>query len=122
MARSKTAGKGKIAGMSFYYALSKYGINPFRETWLKHDSWLASAAFVLPNRCSLNPLEWENDSDCCVQGKFYTTYTCSPSVSSNTKATLTLNAFQKGGVGGGPSECDNQYYSDNTPDVALSTG
>ncbi|KAM7472190.1 hypothetical protein LguiA_010373 [Lonicera macranthoides] len=64
----------------------------------------------------------ENDSDCCVQGKLYTTYKCSPSVSSNTKATLTLNSFQKGGDGGGPSECDNQYHSDDTPVVALSTG
>ncbi|KAK2988382.1 hypothetical protein RJ640_019264 [Escallonia rubra] len=64
----------------------------------------------------------ENDSDCCVQGKSYSTYECSPSVSSNTKATLTLNSFQKGGDGGGPSECDNQYHSDDTPVVALSTG
>lgn len=64
----------------------------------------------------------ENDSDCCVQGKFYTTYTCSPPVTSGTKATLTINSFQKGGDGGGPSECDNQYHSDDTPVVALSTG
>ncbi|KAK9273132.1 hypothetical protein L1049_017939 [Liquidambar formosana] len=64
----------------------------------------------------------ENDSDCCVQGKLYTTYTCSPSVSSQTKAHLTINSFEKGGDGGGPSECDNQYHSDNTPVVALSTG
>lgn len=64
----------------------------------------------------------ENDSDCCVQGKFYTTYTCSPAVTSDTKATLTINSFQKGGDGGGPSECDNQYHSDDTPVVALSTG
>ncbi|KAL3723012.1 hypothetical protein ACJRO7_035234 [Eucalyptus globulus] len=28
----------------------------------------------------------------------------------------------KGGDGGGPSECDNQYHSDDTPVVALSTG
>ncbi|KAF7825164.1 putative ripening-related protein 1 [Senna tora] len=27
-----------------------------------------------------------------------------------------------GGDGGGPSECDNQYHSDDTPVVALSTG
>ncbi|TMW91202.1 hypothetical protein EJD97_014643 [Solanum chilense] len=33
-----------------------------------------------------------------------------------------LNSFQKGGDGGGPSECDNQYHSDDTPVVALSTG
>ncbi|KAI3719286.1 hypothetical protein L6452_20181 [Arctium lappa] len=39
----------------------------------------------------------QNDSDCCVQGKFYTTYTCSPPVTSDTKATLTINSFQKGG-------------------------
>ncbi|KAL4585539.1 hypothetical protein LXL04_010161 [Taraxacum kok-saghyz] len=35
----------------------------------------------------------ENDSDCCVQGD-----------------------------GGGPSECDKKYHSDDTPVVALSTG
>nr|KAJ0210480.1 hypothetical protein LSAT_V11C400173260 [Lactuca sativa] len=57
----------------------------------------------------------ENNSDCCVQGKFYTTYTCSPPVTGDTKATLTINSFQKGGDGGGPSECDNQYHSDDTP-------
>lgn len=35
---------------------------------------------------------------------------------------ISLNSFQKGGDGGGPSECDNQYHSDDTPVVALSTG
>ncbi|AES87877.1 putative rlpA-like protein, double-psi beta-barrel [Medicago truncatula] len=64
----------------------------------------------------------ENDFDCCVQGKMYTTYKCSPSVSTHTKAFLTLNSFQEGGDGGGPSACDNQYHSDDTPVVALSTG
>nr|GMD82360.1 putative ripening-related protein 1 [Ipomoea batatas] len=64
----------------------------------------------------------ENGSDCCKQGEMYTTYKCSPPVTGNTKATLTLNSFQKGGDGGGPSECDNQYHSDDTPVVALSTG
>ncbi|GFY90282.1 hypothetical protein Acr_07g0004790 [Actinidia rufa] len=64
----------------------------------------------------------ENDSDCCVEGKLYPIYRCSPTVSSNTKAVLTLNSFQAGGDGGGPSECDNQYHSDDTPVVALSTG
>ena len=43
----------------------------------------------------------ENDSDCCVQGKAYTTYKCSPAVSRHTKAELTLNSFEKGGDGGG---------------------
>ncbi|KAF6175166.1 hypothetical protein GIB67_022847 [Kingdonia uniflora] len=64
----------------------------------------------------------ENDSDCCVQGKMYPVYRCSPPMSSHTKAWLTLNSFQKGGDGGGPSECDNQYHDDDTPVVALSTG
>uniref|UniRef100_A0A2N9HQI1 Ripening-related protein 2 n=1 Tax=Fagus sylvatica TaxID=28930 RepID=A0A2N9HQI1_FAGSY len=64
----------------------------------------------------------ENDSDCYVQGKLYTTYKGSPPVSGHTKAKLTINSFEKGGDGGGPSECDNQYHSDDTPLVALSTG
>ncbi|KAL9385465.1 hypothetical protein Peur_022475 [Populus x canadensis] len=70
-----------------------------------------------PDQCNQ-----ENDSDCCKNGKYYTTYKCSPPVSGSTKATLTLNSFQKGGDGGAPSECDNQYHSDDTPVVALSTG
>ncbi|KAF9619074.1 hypothetical protein IFM89_005088 [Coptis chinensis] len=70
-----------------------------------------------PGQCNT-----ENDSDCCKQGKMYTIYKCSPPVSSQTKAVLTINSFQKGGDGGGPSECDNQYHSDDTPVVALSTG
>ncbi|CBI36323.3 unnamed protein product, partial [Vitis vinifera] len=52
----------------------------------------------------------------------YTTYKCSPTVSSHTKAYLTLNGFEKDEDGGAPSECDNQYHSDDTPVVALSTG
>lgn len=70
-----------------------------------------------PGQCNT-----ENDSDCCKKGKLYTTYNCSPQVVSQTKATLTINSFQKGGDGGGPSECDNQYHDDDTPVVALSTG
>ncbi|KAK6920142.1 hypothetical protein RJ641_016046, partial [Dillenia turbinata] len=63
----------------------------------------------------------ENDSDCCKQGEIYTTYTCSPPVSSNTAATLTLNSFEKSGDGGAESECDGDYHSNDTPVVALST-
>ncbi|KAD3337740.1 hypothetical protein R6Q59_027453 [Mikania micrantha] len=70
-----------------------------------------------PGQCNT-----ENDSDCCVNGQYYSTYTCSPPVSSRTTATLTLNSFQAGGDGGGPSECDNSYHSDDDPVVALSTG
>jgi hypothetical protein len=64
----------------------------------------------------------ENSSDCCVDDKLYHTCKCSPPVSSRTKATLTINSFEKGGDGGAPSECDNKYHPDNTPVVALSTG
>ncbi|KAI7724626.1 hypothetical protein M8C21_024965 [Ambrosia artemisiifolia] len=64
----------------------------------------------------------QNDSECCVEGRSYTTYTCSPPVSSRTKATLTLNSFEEGGDGGSESACDGQFHSDNTPVVALSTG
>lgn len=64
----------------------------------------------------------ENDSDCCQAGELYTTYTCSPPVSGSTGAVLTLNSLEDGGDGGGPSECDNKYHSDDTPVVTLSTG
>ncbi|CAL1410204.1 unnamed protein product [Linum trigynum] len=62
------------------------------------------------------------ESDCCKTGKQYTTYKCSPPVTASTKATLTWNSFEAGGSGGAPSECDNQFHSDDKPIVALSTG
>ncbi|XP_020984860.2 kiwellin-like [Arachis duranensis] len=52
----------------------------------------------------------------------YPQYTCSPPVSSSTKAILTLNGFSEGGDGGAPSECDDQYHQNSEPVVALSTG
>ncbi|KAA8516032.1 hypothetical protein F0562_019211 [Nyssa sinensis] len=64
----------------------------------------------------------QNGSDCCEEGKLYTTYKCSPKVSGLTKAVLTINSFEKDGDGGGPSECDNKFHSDKTMVVALSTG
>ncbi|KAJ0792624.1 putative RlpA-like domain superfamily, kiwellin [Helianthus annuus] len=64
----------------------------------------------------------ENNSECCVEGQFYTTYECSPPVSSTTEATLTLNSFQEGGDGGSESACDGSFHSDDTAVVALSTG
>ncbi|CAN4119077.1 unnamed protein product [Withania somnifera] len=70
-----------------------------------------------PGQC--NP---ENYSDCCKQGKIYTTYKCSPLVTGNTKAVLTPNSFQKGGDGGGPSnakvvdECDSTMGCDDEHD------
>ncbi|KAH6837989.1 hypothetical protein C2S53_000350 [Perilla frutescens var. hirtella] len=63
-----------------------------------------------------------NDSECCEEGKYYDTYKCSPPVSGRTKAFLTINGFEKGKDGGGPSECDGHYHSDDIPIVALSTG
>ncbi|KAL8238408.1 hypothetical protein R6Q59_014975 [Mikania micrantha] len=60
--------------------------------------------------------------ECCKSGQFYETYTCSPHITKHTKAKMTINNFEKGGDGGGPSECDNKYHSNDTPIVALSTG
>ncbi|KAG9452637.1 hypothetical protein H6P81_005541 [Aristolochia fimbriata] len=59
-------------------------------------------------------------TDCCKEGKGYTTYKCPP-VTSHTKTILTLNSFKKGGDGGAPAACDSKYHSDETPVVALST-
>ncbi|KAL7258928.1 hypothetical protein ACSBR1_004937 [Camellia fascicularis] len=70
-----------------------------------------------PGQCNT-----ENHSECCVEGKLYTTYKCSPKVSDHTKAVLTINSFAKGGDGGAPSECDNEFHSNDSPVVALSTG
>ncbi|KAJ3682264.1 hypothetical protein LUZ60_014837 [Juncus effusus] len=64
----------------------------------------------------------ENDSECCVTGQLYPQYTGSPKVTRHTHATMTINSFEAGGDGGGPSECDNQYHSDDELIVALSTG
>ncbi|KAJ1295060.1 hypothetical protein BS78_01G194900 [Paspalum vaginatum] len=48
----------------------------------------------------------------------------SPAVSSHggTPATMTVNGFQKGESGGGPSECDGKFHNDREMLVALSTG
>ncbi|XP_074573394.1 uncharacterized protein LOC141829782 [Curcuma longa] len=62
------------------------------------------------------------DSDCCQPGKSYPQYRCSPPVSGNTRAQLTVNCFQENCDGGAPSECDGQYHSDKDLVVALSTG
>ncbi|MBA0635108.1 hypothetical protein Godav_024808, partial [Gossypium davidsonii] len=63
-----------------------------------------------------------HDSDCCKEGKFYNTYTCSPLVSSHTKEILTLNGFGPKEDSGGPCECDNNCHKDSELIVALSTG
>ncbi|KAF7847544.1 hypothetical protein BT93_L2855 [Corymbia citriodora subsp. variegata] len=56
------------------------------------------------------------------QGQSYPKYDCSPPVTSSTRATLTNNDFTKGGDGGGPSECDDNYHENSELIVALSTG
>ncbi|KAF8016202.1 hypothetical protein BT93_H1648 [Corymbia citriodora subsp. variegata] len=56
------------------------------------------------------------------QGQSYPKYDCSPPVTSSTRATLTNNDFSKGGDGGGPSECDDNYHENSELIVALSTG
>ncbi|KAK4414410.1 Kiwellin-1 [Sesamum alatum] len=86
------------------------------------DFSLASRGKIMGKKPPSGQCNQENDSDCCKAGELYTTYKCSPPVSGTTKAVLTLNSFEKGGDGGGPSECDNKYHSDDTPVVALSTG
>ncbi|KAD6453217.1 hypothetical protein E3N88_07922 [Mikania micrantha] len=65
---------------------------------------------------------WQDEYDDSFSGQFYETYTCSPHITKHTKAKMTINNFEKGGDGGGPSECDNKYHSNDTPIVALSTG
>uniref|UniRef100_A0A452YL00 Ripening-related protein 1 n=2 Tax=Aegilops tauschii TaxID=37682 RepID=A0A452YL00_AEGTS len=62
--------------------------------------------------------EKSKNPDCCEDGKRYPQYHCSPPVTVATKAILMLNSFEKGKDGGGPSECDNAYQSDEE----LSTG
>ncbi|URD95265.1 ripening-related protein [Musa troglodytarum] len=64
----------------------------------------------------------DNNADCCVNGQMYDTYSCSPPVTGETQAHMTINSFAEGGDGGGPSECDGSYHSDGELVVALSTG
>ncbi|XXG48788.1 hypothetical protein AAC387_Pa02g3140 [Persea americana] len=65
----------------------------------------------------------EHDSECCVSGKKYPQYRCSPPITGgSTNAHMTINSFEEGGDGGGPSECDDSYHSDKEMVVALSTG
>ncbi|CAI0396611.1 unnamed protein product [Linum tenue] len=70
-----------------------------------------------PNQC--NQI---NDSDCCEEGKLYTTYKCSPPITKHTKAVLTINSFEKGKDGGGAAECDQKFHGDEERVVALSSG
>ncbi|XP_044483467.1 kiwellin-like [Mangifera indica] len=71
---------------------------------------------------SPTPSTCESSGTLKCDGKSYPRYSCSPLVSSSTKAKLTNNDFSEGGDGGGPSECDDKYHSNSEAVVALSTG
>ncbi|KAJ4812069.1 Ripening-related protein 3 [Rhynchospora pubera] len=75
----------------------------------------------IPGKDSQN-CNTENNSECCKAGQFYTIYDCSPPVTTNTQATMTLNSFAKDRDGGYPSKCDGKYHADTEMVVALSTG
>uniref|UniRef100_A0A453ISW0 Ripening-related protein 4 n=4 Tax=Triticinae TaxID=1648030 RepID=A0A453ISW0_AEGTS len=64
----------------------------------------------------------EHGSDCCASGHRYPQFKCSPPVSAETPAILTLNSFAAGGDGGGKSFCDNKFHPDSARVVALSSG
>lgn len=64
----------------------------------------------------------DTGAECCTSSHRYTTYDCSPAISTRTPAILTLNDFTQGGDGGAPSSCEGKYYSNSEPVVALSTG
>ena len=91
---------------------------------------LLAAALVVTLSIDLGAMAQNNtcpatdqNSDTCCPSNTCQKVSCSPPISSSgTAATLTLNSFEAGGDGGGPSECDNDYHSDDTLVVALSTG
>ncbi|KAL5996061.1 hypothetical protein ACLOJK_026134 [Asimina triloba] len=68
----------------------------------------------------------KNDSECSMTGGTSPPHHLSSSLIAGEvhPALLAINSFAKGDDinGGGPSECDNQYHSDNEMVVALSTG
>ncbi|XP_028094928.1 putative ripening-related protein 1 [Camellia sinensis] len=89
---------------------------------LEAEAQVCKPSGNIKGRKSLGQCAMENDSNCCIDGKFYPIYRCSPTVSNQTKAVLTLNPFQGDVDGDGLCECDNEYHSGDTPIVALSTG
>ncbi|KAL9999623.1 putative RlpA-like domain superfamily, kiwellin [Helianthus debilis subsp. tardiflorus] len=45
---------------------------------------------------------------------FFTLFISCIHALTNVKATMTINSFEEGGSGGGPSECDGRYHSQHT--------
>ncbi|CAL9758014.1 unnamed protein product [Musa acuminata subsp. burmannicoides] len=64
----------------------------------------------------------QDPSDCCKEGELYPQYQCSPPVTGDTPAHMTIASFAQGGDGGGPAECDGRYHSDDQMLASLSTG
>ncbi|CAL9089215.1 unnamed protein product [Musa textilis] len=63
-----------------------------------------------------------SDPDCCKAGAMYPQHRCSPPVTADTTAHMTIVSFAAGGDGGGAAACDGQYHSDDQMLVSLSTG
>lgn len=63
----------------------------FLVLFIIHAQGCSSSGKIRGRKAPPGQCNQENGSDCCKKGKFYTTYKCSPPVSDNTKATLTLN-------------------------------
>lgn len=64
----------------------------------------------------------QNDADCCQEGQLYPRYSCSPPITTDTRAVMYIGSFSQGSDGGGATACDQKYYTDKDPVVALSTG
>ncbi|CAL4934096.1 unnamed protein product [Urochloa decumbens] len=59
---------------------------------------------------------------CCVAGKRYPQFRCSPLVSTKTPAILTFNRFENGEDDTRITSCDNRFHSDKELLVILSSG
>lgn len=70
----------------------------------------------------LNAASCEELGRLSCSGKSFAQFSCSPPVTSATKAKLTNNDFSEGGDGGGESKCDEKFHSESEAVVALSTG
>ncbi|KAH1064285.1 hypothetical protein J1N35_029272 [Gossypium stocksii] len=101
--------------------MKKHNAAIFKSLQFRHQPIKCSVDNVEAETCNpsgkikgktppLGQCNQENDSDCCKDGK------C------QTKATLMLNSFERDGDSGAPSECDNQYHSNDDPMVAFSIG
>ncbi|XP_066338130.1 putative ripening-related protein 6 [Miscanthus floridulus] len=91
-------------------------------------AFMAVAVLLLQASCAVARAQHHHASDPCgdsVGLQRHKDHGCSsPAVSAQggTPAMMTVNSFEKGGSGGGPSECDGQYHSNKDLITALSTG